>query len=205
MATNDKFESNDLKTTFSSLLDNFLTDNKIFMETHDSTYFDAFKDGQKPRATIVMCSDSRVQSNDFDFTADNDLFTIRNIGNLFINNKGSIEYGVLHLNTPILIFIGHSSCGAVKAMYEGHYGNLEPNIQNELFDLNNEISGYKPLGISFNDAIIKNTEKQVEKAYNHFLNSGKKLLICSAFYDFTNILGNGLGKLNFLNTTKIIL
>ena len=56
-------------------------DNAAFVRGHDTKYFKPFADSQKPRATLVTCSDSRVQSHAFDASPDNDLFTIRNIGN----------------------------------------------------------------------------------------------------------------------------
>jgi carbonic anhydrase len=107
-------------------------DNDDFMGSHNASYFANFQTAQHPRATIVMCSDSRGQTTSIDYTPDNDLFMVRNIGNSFQNNKGSVEYGVLHLHTPILMIIGHSECGAVKAVHSGIQGTLEPDIQKEL-------------------------------------------------------------------------
>jgi carbonic anhydrase len=202
--------SNDNNIVLHDLLDDFLKDNEIFMNEHNTQYFGTFKDAQKPRATIVMCSDSRVQTNNFDFTADNDLFMIRNIGNLFESNKGSVEYGVLHLKTPILLFIGHSECGAVKAVYEGHYNELELDIQNELASLNNQIGDITRT--TLNETIIENIRNQINKAHEHFSNyktksseDKLKLLICGAFYDFKNVMKKGYGKLIILEdlTRKI--
>ena len=90
-------------------------DNAAFVRGHDPKYFKPFADGQKPRATLVTCSDSRVQSHAFDASPDNDLFTIRNIGNQIATAAGSVQYGVEHLKTPLLVILGHSGCGAVKA------------------------------------------------------------------------------------------
>ncbi len=114
------------------LIKNIIKDNDDFMGSHNASYFANFQTSQHPRATIVMCSDSRGQTTSIDYTPDNDLFMVRNIGNSFKNNKGSVEYGVLHLHTPILMIIGHSECGAVKAVHSGIQGTLEPDIQKEL-------------------------------------------------------------------------
>lgn len=183
------------------LIKNVVEDNDDFMKSHDVDYFTNFQAAQHPRATVVVCSDSRVQSNDFDYTADNDLFMVRNIGNSFENNKGSVEYGVLHLHTPILMIIGHSECGAVKAVHSGIQDTLEPDIQKELAGMGVYIDPTKTL----NENIIENVERQMNAAYDYFNNLSKasghgveKLLIISAIYDFTNFLGNGYGKLNFL-------
>src|SRR5262249_35764382 len=48
-------------------------------------HFMPFADKQAPRATVVTCSDSRVQSSAWDATPENDAFTIRNIGNQVTN------------------------------------------------------------------------------------------------------------------------
>jgi hypothetical protein len=62
-----------------------------------------------------------------------------------------------------------------------------------------------------NENIIENVKKQMSAAYDYFNNLGKasghgvnKLLIIVAIYDFTNFLGNGYGKLNFLDRKLII-
>lgn len=71
-----------------------------------------------PRATVVLCSDSRCQSTQFDKTPENDDFFIRNIGNQLETSQGSVECGVAIANTPLLLFVGHSSCLAIReALY----------------------------------------------------------------------------------------
>ncbi|MEN6503972.1 MAG: carbonic anhydrase, partial [Planctomycetaceae bacterium] len=72
--------------------------------------------GQKPRATILACSDSRVPVEAIFDKGVGDLFLIRVAGNICGQHElGSIEYGVDHLETPLLIILGHSGCGAVTA------------------------------------------------------------------------------------------
>jgi carbonic anhydrase len=41
---------------------------------------------------------------------------IRKIGNQLGSNLGDVEYGVRHLNTPLLVVVGHDDCGAVVAL-----------------------------------------------------------------------------------------
>jgi len=88
-------------------------------------YFLTHSEEQKPRATVVTCSDSRVQSESFHSDPTNDLFFIRNIGNQIESTQGSVAYGIYHLHTPILLIVGHSQCGAVKAG-QGDYSNELP-------------------------------------------------------------------------------
>ncbi|MBN2478460.1 carbonic anhydrase [Candidatus Micrarchaeota archaeon] len=73
-------------------------------------------EGQKPFATVITCSDSRVVPEYIFDKAPGELFIIRVAGNILDRAViGSIEYGVGHLHTPLLIILGHSRCGAVTA------------------------------------------------------------------------------------------
>ena len=102
-----------------AFLANMSEDNKQYVQTHPPEFFKAFAAAQEPRATVLACSDSRVQSTAFDHTPENDVFTIRNIGDVFKAAEGSVEYGVRHLHTPVLLVLGHTGCGAVKAAMSG--------------------------------------------------------------------------------------
>jgi carbonic anhydrase len=75
--------------------------------------------GQYPFATIVGCSDSRVAPEVLFDQGVGDLFVVRIAGNV-INGagstvKGSIEYAVAELGVQLILVLGHSECGAVKA------------------------------------------------------------------------------------------
>ncbi len=85
------------------------------------------KDGQKPFVTVVTCSDSRV-SPEFIFDQGiGDVFVVRTAGNVVDKvTLGSIEYGTEHLQTPLLVVMGHEKCGAVTAACKG--GECPPNI-----------------------------------------------------------------------------
>jgi carbonic anhydrase len=71
---------------------------------------------QHPVATVIACSDSRVPPELLFDEGIGDLFLVRVIGNIGgADETGSAEYGVEHLGTPLLVVLGHSSCGAVTA------------------------------------------------------------------------------------------
>lgn len=75
--------------------------------------------GQAPFATILTCSDSRVPPEAIFDQGVGDLFVVRVAGNVAKPDElGSIEYGTGHLGSTLLVFLGHSSCGAVKAVAE---------------------------------------------------------------------------------------
>ena len=84
--------------------------------------------GQKPFAVVVTCSDSRVAPELLYDQGLGDIFVIRVAGNVVDPiSLGSIEYAVEHLHSPLVVVLGHSSCGAVKAAYEAK-GEPEGNI-----------------------------------------------------------------------------
>lgn len=72
--------------------------------------------GQHPLVTFLSCSDSRVPVEMIFDQGIGDVFVVRDAGNVCGSNEiGSIEYGVEHLGTPLLVVMGHSKCGAVTA------------------------------------------------------------------------------------------
>jgi carbonic anhydrase len=181
-------------------LSDVFTDNQGYME-HGEKFFAAFADKQTPRATVVTCADSRVQSNAWDVTPENDDFVVRNIGNQVENAEGSIEYGVEHLRTPLLLVIGHTGCGAVKAAM-GDMSKLSSPIQKELehIHLPKPAPGKTPEA-AWAEAVIANVNNQVETALKHFgkdVQAGQ-LTVVGAVYDFRNDLLQGAGKLSIVN------
>ena len=76
--------------------------------------------GQEPMATILACSDSRDPVELIFDRGVGDLFVVRVAGNVAgLSELATIEYGVTHLGTPVLIVMGHSKCGAVTAAVKG--------------------------------------------------------------------------------------
>lgn len=72
--------------------------------------------GQKPIATILGCSDARVPPEIVFDQKFGNLFVIRVAGNVTGTSEiASAEYGVHYLGTPLVVVLGHSACGAVKA------------------------------------------------------------------------------------------
>ncbi len=73
---------------------------------------------QHPFATILTCSDSRVTPVLIFDQGIGDLFVIRVAGNVIDDDvAASIEYAVDHLDTKLVIIMGHDNCGAVNAAY----------------------------------------------------------------------------------------
>ena len=88
--------------------------------------------GDYAYATVITCSDSRVPVELIFDAGIMDLFVVRVAGNVCNTDEiGSIEYGLAHVNTPVLVVLGHSQCGAVTAVTHALHGEghkLERNI-----------------------------------------------------------------------------
>jgi carbonic anhydrase len=81
--------------------------------------FAALAEGQAPVAIIVGCADSRVGPELIFDQGVGDLFVVRVAGNIVDGAgptvKGSIEFAVAELGARLIMVLGHSQCGAVKA------------------------------------------------------------------------------------------
>lgn len=76
--------------------------------------------GQHPHAEILSCSDSRVPPEIVFDQGLGDLFIVRVAGNVASDTElGSLEYGAEHLHVPLIVVLGHESCGAVTAAVQG--------------------------------------------------------------------------------------
>jgi carbonic anhydrase len=77
---------------------------------------EALSGGQNPFAAVLSCADSRIAPEYCFDTARGDLFVCRVAGNFASDDiVASFEYAVQVLNTPLIVVLGHQSCGAVDA------------------------------------------------------------------------------------------
>lgn len=82
-----------------------------------------FEHGQRPFACVIACADSRVVPEHIFMTGLGELFVIRVAGNVV----GPVElasavYACEHLHTRLLLVLGHTHCGAIKAALDGEAG-----------------------------------------------------------------------------------
>ncbi|MFH0975292.1 MAG: carbonic anhydrase [Spirochaetota bacterium] len=178
--------------------------NKRYTDKRKKEYFDKFRDTQTPDVTLVACSDSRVQSDIFGEDATNKIFTIRNIGNQIVPVLGSVDYGILHLKTPLLLILGHVHCGAIKASMS-NYENESSDIIKELDHLCLPVRGFAgqkgDAEKIWLEAAEMNVDYQVKlavKRYKNFIDSGK-LTVLGAVEDFIDAYGKGHGKVIMTN------
>lgn len=175
-------------------------DNAEFARTHKADYFKPFAE-QQPRATVVSCADARVQMQALDRTPDGDLYLVRNIGNQIGTAEGSVEYGVRHLHTPLLIIVGHVACDAIKAA-QGDYRKASAAIKRELATLKLPLREPEhDENEAWQRGVEANVDHQVSYALKKFAPEVKagKLTVIGAIYDFQNAMQQGQGRLVITN------
>ena len=102
-------------------LDRLMQGNSRYVEglsrRHDFIHErEALSSGQNPFAAVLSCADSRIAPEYCFDTARGDLFVCRVAGNFASDEMvASLEYAVQVLNTPLIMVLGHDSCGAVDA------------------------------------------------------------------------------------------
>jgi carbonic anhydrase len=83
--------------------------------------------GQRPYATVLGCSDSRVPPELIFDAGFGELFIVRVAGNVISPEvMGTLQYAALHLRTPLIVVLGHEGCGAVTAALAARHGAREP-------------------------------------------------------------------------------
>ena len=78
------------------------------------------REGQTPFAAILSCADSRAPIELVFDQGIGDIFSVRNAGNIYDDIAiGTLEIAVTHFNSPVMIVLGHTDCGAIKLAIEG--------------------------------------------------------------------------------------
>ena len=125
--------------------------NRIYVEALDherdlspERIRDLFERGQKPFATVITCADSRVVPEHI-FMADlGELFVVRVAGNVVGPlEAASAVYACAHLHTRLLLVLGHTHCGAIKAALEGEAGSVAPLTERIATAIGNERDPYQ--------------------------------------------------------------
>ncbi len=104
--------------------------NRIYLEALDhkrdlspERIRDLFENGQRPFATVITCADSRVVPEHIFMAGLGELFVIRVAGNVVGPMElASAVYACEHLHTRLLLVLGHTHCGAIKAALDGEAG-----------------------------------------------------------------------------------
>jgi carbonic anhydrase len=155
-----------------AVLERLMKGNKRYVEgemrRHDfKREREALVGGQNPYAGILSCADSRIAPEYAFDSGRGDLFVCRVAGN-FANDDtvASMEYAVAMLNTPLIMVLGHDSCGAVDATIKSLKDNVTlpghlPSLVSSLAPAVKAVSGQP--GNSLDNAIRQNVLDNVAK------------------------------------------
>lgn len=156
---------------------------------------EALTKGQNPYAGILSCADSRIAPEYSFDTGRGDLFVCRVAGN-FANDDvvASFEYAVSVLNTPLLMVLGHKSCGAVDAAIKSIKDNTTlpghlPSLVSAIGPAIKATAGQP--GNALDNAIKQNVLLNVEKLksatpiLDKFVTE-KKVIVIGAVYNLDN-------------------
>lgn len=98
----------------------WVSNSPLAPNTESSRRAEVAENGQKPFVTVLTCADSRLPVERIFDRGVGDVFVVRVAGNVAGDSEtGTIEYGVGHLKTPLLVVMGHTKCGAVAAAASG--------------------------------------------------------------------------------------
>jgi len=102
--------------------------------------FAALATGQSPEALLFACCDSRVVPAMVSSSQPGTLFIVRSIGNMVapasangqstadVSEAAAIEFALDVLDVPDIVVLGHSHCGAMRAILAGNVGADQPNL-----------------------------------------------------------------------------
>ena len=159
---------------------------------------EALIDNQQPFAAILGCSDSRAAPETiFDQTL-GDIFSVRLAGNVACRKAiGSLEYSCKYLGSKIIVVMGHSNCGAIKAACDNfEEGNiteiiklLQPAVSEETTTLDPERNAKNSEFVS--NVCFLNVKKQIQNIINQSdilkdLLDKKQIGIIGAIYNFAS-------------------
>lgn len=167
------------------------------------------KDKQHPFASIVSCSDSRAPVELLFDQALGDIFSVRLAGNIASDKGvGSLEYACKYLDSRLIVVLGHTHCGAIKAacddFRDGHIGEIinliRPAMRKEKTVLENRNSENE-------EFVAKVCELNVRTQLKQILHSSEiiedlleqhKLGLIGAVYDIAT------GDVQFLEDTLMV-
>jgi carbonic anhydrase len=166
------------------------------------------KDKQHPFASVLSCSDSRAPVEMLFDQALGDIFSVRLAGNIATNYAiASLEFGTKYLGSKLIVVLGHSSCGAIKAacddFKDGHITQLieliKPAVVMEKTESQTRNSGNADFVMKVCELNIRHQMHQIvyESEIIQKQLEGRAIGIVGASYDLST------GKVKFYEDTFI--
>lgn len=154
--------------------------------------------GQNPYAIVISCADSRVPVEHVFDAGVGELFVLRVAGNVATDEIiGSAEYAIAALNTPLLVVMGHSSCGAVAGALTVKDGAYPDDLQNLLEHISGGLEEEGAKAAEIDAAVHANVKRQVASILEVSTVSSAveegDLIVVGAVYDI------GTGAVTFID------
>jgi carbonic anhydrase len=114
------------------LLDGYARFREGYWRQHQPVYAELAEKGQAPGVMVIACSDSRVSPEMIFDVAPGEIFVVRNVSNLVppyapdTGNHGTsaaLEFAITALNVRMVVVLGHSQCGGIRALMRGPEGD----------------------------------------------------------------------------------
>lgn len=149
-------------------------------------------DAQHPMAMVLSCADSRVPP-EFVFNVGlGDLFVIRTAGEVIDRSiLATVEYGAEHLHIPLLVVMGHESCGAVKSAADSKSAAPTPNLDYLLKAIQAARKPTMQDGDEIKTLVLANVEQVINDAMGkstllqHLVDEGR-LSVVGAYYELVS-------------------
>jgi len=166
------------------------------LKSHDkdlATLRQQTEEKQEPFAAVLSCADSRVPVELVFDQSIGHIFVTRVAGNIITPEIiGSLEYGAAVLGTKVILVMGHSNCGAVKATIQGkevpgQISSLFPHIQPAVDQAGHDLEAATKANAKIQAKLLS----QSSTVISGMVKSGK-LKVTSGYYDL------GSGSVTFL-------
>ncbi len=184
--------------------------NNMEEEKDFQTLIHITKDKQHPFASFLSCSDSRAPVELLFDQALGDVFSVRLAGNIASDKAiGSLEFASKYLGSKLIVVMGHTSCGAVKAacdnFMDGHIGEIinliKPAIRHEktITKVEDRCSKNPEFVEKINRLSVQHQIDTIVRSSDivQDMISAKQIGIIGAVYDIAT------GKVNFMHDTFV--
>ncbi|HER26581.1 MAG TPA: carbonic anhydrase [Rhodospirillales bacterium] len=111
------------------LIEGFASFRQTYYEKRPDFFRQLIEKGQRPDIMIIACSDSRVNPSIIARADPGELFIVRNVANLvppyapdgsYHGTSAAVEFAVRDLGVGHIIVLGHSHCGGIRYLCQGH-------------------------------------------------------------------------------------
>lgn len=183
--------------------------NNLISKKDFQSLIEITKDKQHPFTSFLSCSDSRAPVEMLFDQALGDVFSVRLAGNIASDKAiGSLEFASKYLGSKIIVVLGHTHCGAVKAacdnFREGHIGEIinliRPAVRKEKTVLENRNSTNDEFVAKVCELNVKAQIKQILHSSDIIedLLNDKKIGLVGGMYNLAN------GEVTFLQDTLVL-